>query len=110
MTHWKVERRRQPSPSRLPSYQRAALAAWLTDTRLRRRRLAARVIVNRVWQHHFGRGIVATPNDFGDAGEPAVPSRTARLAGLHAIDNGWRLKPIHRLIVTSAVYMQDDRL
>ncbi len=57
------------------SYRRAALAAWLTDTEYGAGQLAARVIVNRLWQHHFGRGIVATPNDFGrrGAGRP-IPS------------------------------------
>ncbi len=54
---------------------------WLTDTDYGAGPLAARVIVNRIWQHHFGRGIVATPNDFGAQGEPAVAPRTARLAG-----------------------------
>ena len=67
------------------------------------------MIVNRLWQHHFGRGIVATPNDFGAQGSrPSHPELLDWLAG-GLIENGWRLKPIHRLIVTSAVYMQDSR-
>ena len=67
------------------------------------------MIVNRIWQHHFGQGIVATPNDFGSQGSrPSHPELLDWLANA-LIDNGWRLKPIHRLIVTSAVYMQDNR-
>lgn len=104
--HWRVER----SISRRPgaSYRRSALGAWLTDPSVGSGRLAARVIVNRIWQHHLGRGIVATPNDFGAQGSP--PSHPELLDWLAArlIDGGWRLKPIHRLIVTSAVYMQND--
>ena len=69
---WKVEPRPQRRPS--TSYRRAALAAWLTDTEYGAGPLAARVIVNRLWQHHFGQGIVATPNDFGAQGSrPSHP-------------------------------------
>jgi hypothetical protein len=71
--------------------------------------LAARVIVNRLWQHHLGRGIVATPNDFGAQGSrPSHPELLDWLAAA-LVEHGWRLKPLHRLIVTSAVYMQDSR-
>ena len=66
------------------------------------------MIVNRLWQHHFGRGIVATPNDFGAQGErPTHPELLDWLAA-ELIRDGWRLKPLHKLIVTSAVYMQDE--
>jgi hypothetical protein len=91
------------------TYRRAALGAWLTDTDYGAGALAARVIVNRLWQHHFGQGIVATPNDFGAQGSrPSHPELLDWLADA-LIANGWRQKPIHRLIVTSAVYMQDSR-
>ena len=64
--------------------------------------LLARVIVNRLWQHHFGRGIVATPSDFGAQGEqPTHPELLDYLAG-ELIRGGWRLKPMHKLIMTSA--------
>jgi hypothetical protein len=64
----------------------------------------ARVIVNRLWQHHMGRGIVATPSDFGVRGErPTHPELLDYLAG-ELIRNGWHLKPIHKLIVNSAAY------
>jgi mono/diheme cytochrome c family protein len=106
MGRWRVE----PSVARRPaaSYRRSVLGAWLTDPAYGAGRLAARVIVNRLWQHHFGRGIVATPNDFGAQGSrPSHPELLDWLADA-LIKNGWRLKPIHRLIVTSAVYMQDN--
>jgi len=64
------------------------------------------VIVNRMWQHHFGRGIVATPSDFGLPGDrPTHPELLDFLAS-ELIAQGWRLKPIHRLIVTSDAYRQ----
>jgi hypothetical protein len=71
--------------------------------------LAARVIVNRLWQHHLGHGFVATPNDFGARGErPSHPELLDWLAR-ELIRHEWRLKPIHKLIVTSATYMQDSQ-
>ena len=85
---------------------RIALANWLTDTKKGAGHLLARVIVNRLWQHHFGRGIVATPSDFGTRGErPSHPELLDWLA-TELIRNGWKLKPIHRLMMTSSVYMQ----
>jgi hypothetical protein len=80
---------------------RLALARWLTATN---NPLTARVIVNRLWQHHFGAGLVATPSDFGSRGDP--PSNQALLDYLatELIRNGWRLKPIHRLMLTSRAY------
>jgi hypothetical protein len=88
------------------SMRRASLAKWLMDTNDGAGHLAARVIVNRLWQHHFGRGIVATSSDFGSQG--ARPSHPELLDWLAAdlIQNGWHLKRVHRLIMTSAVYMQ----
>ena len=82
------------------------LANWLTDVEDGAGALLARVIVNRLWQHHFGRGIVSTPNDFGKLGtEPTHPALLDWLAS-QLIREGWRLKPIHRLIMNSAVYKQ----
>ena len=64
------------------------------------------MIVNRLWQHHFGQGIVGTPNDFGAQGErPTHPELLDCLAG-ELIRGGWKLKPIHKLIMISAVYLQ----
>ena len=84
----------------------AALGDWLTDTEHGAGELLARVIVNRLWHHHFGQGLVNTPNDFGNLGEP--PSHPVLLDHLarQLIAGEWRLKPMHRLILKSAVYRQ----
>src|SRR5262249_18910151 len=96
---------RPPKGSRL-SYRRTALANWLTDTDCGAGNLLARVIVNRLWQHHMGRGLVATASDFGTRGEkPTHPELLDWLAS-ELIRNGWRLKPVHKLIVLSAAYAQ----
>ena len=88
------------------SFRRAALANWITDAESGAGHLAARVIVNRLWQHHFGRGIVSTPNDFGFPGErPTHPELLDWLA-LNLIDGDWKLKRMHKLVMTSSVYMQ----
>jgi cytochrome c553 len=88
------------------SFRRAALANWMTDAESGAGHLAARVIVNRLWQHHFGRGIVTTPNDFGFPGErPTHPELLDWLA-LNLIDGGWKLKRMHKLMMTSNLYMQ----
>ncbi len=87
--------------------RRASLARWIAHPA---NPLSARVMVNRVWQYHFGRGIVATPSDFGfNGGTPSHPELLDWLASAY-IDNGWRLKPIHRLIVLSFTYRQSSRL
>ncbi len=86
--------------------RRAALASWITDPE---NPLAWRSIVNRVWHHHFGRGLVDTPNDFGRMG--SAPSHPALLDWLAAEfrDGGGSFKRLHRLIVTSAAYRQSTR-
>ncbi|MGB0585784.1 MAG: DUF1549 domain-containing protein [Limisphaerales bacterium] len=88
------------------SYRRRSLANWLTDTEHGAGHLLARVMANRLWQHHLGRGIVNTPNDFGLQGElPTHPQLLDWLA-LELIENGWRLKPLHKQIVMSTTYRQ----
>ena len=86
--------------------RRAALARWITDPK---NVLTWRSIVNRVWHYHFGRGIVATPNDLGRMG--ALPTHPALLDWLAADfqESGGSLKRLHRLVVTSAVYRQASR-
>ncbi len=102
--HWQIE---APTGSKL-SYRRTSLANWITDTQQGAGQLLARVIVNRLWQHHFGRGLVSTPNDFGAQGDkPTHPELLDYLAS-ELLKNQWRLKPIHKLILTSAVYMQGN--
>jgi hypothetical protein len=83
--------------------RRVALAQWLTADN---HPLTARVIVNRVWQWHFGEGLVDTPSDFGVNGtRPTHPELLDWLAA-ELIDSGWSLRHIHRLILTSATYRQ----
>jgi len=85
---------------------RSSLAAWLTG---RQNPRTARVLANRLWQYHFGRGIVPTPNDFGGLGEsPSHPELLDWLAA-ELMDGGWRLKRLHRLIVSSSAYRMSSR-
>lgn len=102
-SYWKVK---PPMGWTRTSFRRASMARWITDTQHGAGHLVARVIVNRLWQHHFGRGIVATPNDFGVQGErPSHPDLLDWLA-TDLIHNGWKLKRLHKLLMTSAVYLQ----
>jgi hypothetical protein len=88
---------------------RVALGDWLTDVEGGAGRLAARVIVNRVWAHHFGEGLVTTPNDFGTQGER--PADAELLDGLARalIEGGWMLKSLQRRILLSAAYRSARR-
>ncbi len=100
--HWAIT----PPAGARTSHRRAALAAWITDTEAGAGHLLARVIANRLWHHHFGRGIVSTPNDFGVQGvKPTHPELLDYLA-LDLMKNGWRLKSLHRAIMLSATYQQ----
>ena len=87
--------------------RRAALARWLTRTD---NPLTARVLVNRLWQHHFGAGIVATPNDFGAQGEPPTHAELLDWLAVDFMTHGWSLKRMHRLMVTSATYCQSSQV
>jgi hypothetical protein len=85
--------------------RRTALAKWLTDPA---NPLVARVMVNRIWQHHFGAGIVGTPSDYGIMGErPTNPELLDWLAA-EFIHRGWSMKAMHRLMMTSAAYRQSS--
>lgn len=96
-----------PRPSESSAGLRTALADWLVAAE---NPLTARVIVNRVWQHHFGVGLSSTPSDFGVMGaEPSHPELLDWLA-MTFVGNGWSLKSLHRTIVTSATYRQRSRL
>ncbi|WP_238381305.1 PSD1 and planctomycete cytochrome C domain-containing protein [Mariniblastus fucicola] len=86
--------------------QRRAFAEWITDTEQGGGALLARVIVNRVWHHHFGRGLVRTTEDFGVRGDaPTHPQLLERLTSDFVAD-GWDIKSLHRKILTSAVWRQ----
>jgi len=95
------------SPDAPEAMRRQALAIWLSDPR---HPLTSRVMVNRVWHYHFGTGIVDTPSDFGYAG--GLPSHPELLDHLAAtfIEQGWSLKGLHRMIVTSATYRQASQV
>jgi hypothetical protein len=85
---------------------RSALAEWITDAA---NPLTARVMVNRIWLYHFGRGIVSTPNDFGRMGtRPSHPELLDWLAN-RFVEGGWKMKPIHRAILLSSAYRQSSR-
>jgi cytochrome c553 len=90
------------------SYRRWALADWICDTEAGAGQLLARVIVNRLWQHHLGRGIVGTPSDFGAQGERPTHPELLDFLATELIKNGWRLKPMHKLIMMSAAYTQSS--
>lgn len=86
--------------------RRIKLAQWVTD---RNNPLLARVIVNRLWQYHFGQGLVATPSDFGfNGGQPTHPELLDWLAG-ELVRGGYRLKAVHRLLVNSQTYQQSSQ-
>jgi hypothetical protein len=92
-------------PSGPSSGRRAAWARWLTRPD---HPLTARVFVNRIWQHHFGEGIVATADNFGHLGaHPTHPELLDWLA-TEFVRSGWHVKALHRLIVTSTVYRQSS--
>ena len=86
--------------------RRIALAEWITSSR---NPLTARVIANRMWQWHFGNGLVNTSSDFGAGGDiPSHPELLDLLAG-SLIQNGWSLKRLHKMILLSETYQQDSR-
>ncbi len=85
--------------------RRLALAKGLTSPD---NPLTARVLVNRLWQHHFGRGLVATPNDFGRNGAGVTNQPLLDWLATEFIARGWSLKAMHKLMVTSATYRQSS--
>ena len=95
-----------PERGGVTTERRLAYARWLTSGR---HPLVARVLVNRFWLGHFGRGLVHTPGDFGALGErPTHPELLDWLAS-EFMANGWHLKPLHKLLVTSRAYRQSSR-
>src|SRR5262249_30371659 len=88
-------------PSGIKGSGRIELAHWLSDPS---NPLTARVMVNRIWQHHFGRGIVATPNDFGVRGKPPTHPELLDFLAARFVADGWSIKSLHRLIMLSRTY------
>ena len=83
---------------------RTALSHWITDVDNGGGALLARVIVNRLWHHHFGQGIVATPNDFGMQGDRPTHPQLLEWLARDLVDHGWRLKRLHKMIMMSKAY------
>jgi hypothetical protein len=87
--------------------RRLALARWITS---KDNPLTARVIVNRLWQWHFGEGLVSTPSDFGVNGAPPTHPELLDWLAAELMEHDWSLKHVHRLIVTSGAYQQSSRV
>ena len=85
------------------SGRRLALAEWLTQAG---HPLTSRVMVNRLWRHHFGRGIVETMSNFGKTGAPPTHPELLDWLATEFVDSGWSLKKMHRLMMTSVAYRQ----
>jgi hypothetical protein len=95
-----------PPPQVNSTGRRAALARLLTDPE---NPLVARVMVNRVWQHHFGKGIAATSSDFGFKGEKPTHPELIDWLATEFVKNGWSLKKLHKVIMLSASYQQSSQ-
>ena len=89
-----------PKPGKTTG-RRTVLARWIVSPE---NPLTARVIANRLWQHHFGRGIVPTPNDFGKLGRPPTHPKLLAWLASEVVARGWKLKAMHKLIMTSSAY------
>jgi cytochrome c553 len=96
----------EPPADAKSSGRRRVLADWIAS---KDNRLTARVFVNRVWQHHFGRGIVRSPNDFGLQGTRPTHSELLDWLASEFVEQGWRMKALHRLILTSNTYRMSSR-
>jgi hypothetical protein len=95
----------QKVPSDEKGSGRLELAEWITDPK---NPLTARVIVNRVWQWHFGQGIVATPDDFGARGEPPTHPELLDYLTSRFIESGWSIKKLHRMILLTRAYQMSS--
>ncbi len=91
----------QPLPKDCNNSGRLDLANWIADPA---NPLTARVLVNRLWQHHFGRGLVTTPNDFGTRGQAPTHPELLDFLAAKFIASGWSVKAMHRLILTSRTW------
>ena len=91
----------QPLPKDCGNSGRLDLANWIADSA---NPLTARVLVNRLWQHHFGRGLVTTPNDFGTRGQAPTHPELLDFLARKFIESGWSVKAMHRLILTSRTW------
>ena len=94
-----------PKPGQKTSGLRRQLADWLTGDQ---NPLVARVIANRLWQHHFGRGIVRSPNDFGFGGDKPTHPELLDYLATELVANGWHMKAMHKLIMMSSAYQMSS--
>ena len=95
-----------PPRGRNSTGRRTALANWLADPT---NPLTTRVMVNRIWHYHFGRGIVGTPSDFGVMGERPANKELLDYLTATFVENGWSIKKMHRLIMLSNTYQQSSK-
>lgn len=96
----------EPAPDAKSAGRRTVLAEWIAQPD---NPLTARVIVNRVWQHHFGKGIVGSPNDFGQYGEQPTNQELLDWLANDFVAGGWKFKRLHKLICMSAVYQMSSQ-
>jgi hypothetical protein len=94
-----------PQPLEKSTGRRLWLAKWLTQSD---NPLVARVIVNRIWQHHFGQGLVASANDFGVMGQKPVDQELLDWLASDFVSHGWKMKRLHRMIVLSSTYQMSS--
>ena len=96
-----------PPPKLNSTGQRTALANWIASPA---NPMTARVIVNRLWQHHFGRGLAGTPSDFGKNGDKVTHPELLDWLALRLVQDGWSLKKMHKLMLLSAAYQQSTTI
>jgi hypothetical protein len=96
----------KPAKDARSSGRRTVLADWMTS---KDNPLTARVMVNRIWQHHFGRGLVPTPNDFGKFGQPPTHPKLLDWLADEFVRGGWRMKRMHKLLMLSSSYQMSSR-
>ena len=95
-----------PGPDAVTTGRRRAFAEWLTRPG---HPLTARLMVNRIWAHHFGEGIVPTTDNFGKSGEPPTNQPLLDWLASEFVEQGWSIKSMHRLMMTSTAYRQSSR-
>jgi hypothetical protein len=105
--YWDAARQADNAPKN-STLQRRALADWITDIEHGGGALLARVFVNRVWQHHFGQGLVRTESDFGVRSEPPTHPELLEYLAHDFVQHGWKLKRLHRLILGTATWQQGN--
>ncbi len=96
----------EPAPGAKSSGRRRVLAEWIASSE---NPMTARVMANRLWQYHFGRGIVRTPNDFGGLGGGSTNPELLDWLAAEFVERGWSLKAMHRLIMSSSAYRMSTR-